>query len=455
MKMNSQITNSGLADPDATVRAPRYTSYPPANHFNASVGAYQMERWLRAVPKRTALSLYIHVPFCRNLCWFCACRTQGVQRTAPLVAYVETLKRELSMVAAFLDPTVQVRHLHIGGGTPTILPAPLMADLLHHIRASFTMAGNFAFAVEIDPTEIDRQRFDVLAEDGLTRASIGIQDFNPIIQKAIGRPQSWEVTAEVVAMIRDARVDSINFDLLYGLPHQTEKSFATTLAQISTLVPDRVAMFGYAHVPWMARRQVMIDQRSLPAAGDRRRLLELGRHHFQAHGLQPVGIDHFARPSDNLVTAANKRQLRRNFQGYTDDRSDHLIGIGASAISRLPQGYAQNAAGTSAYQAQIRGGGLATARGHRLSDEDRLRGYVIEQLMCHFGVSTDELIRRFAAPGEALANEIETRAHAFGLAESSEAGWYQLAREPHVTARLACLAFDSYQASGIAHSLTV
>jgi len=450
MKLNSQMPN--VAE---TMRAPRYTSYPPANHFNASVGPFQMARWLQDIPPGSDLSLYIHIPFCRKLCWFCACRTQGVRRTEPLFAYVEALKAELDVVADLIDPSVRVGFLHLGGGTPTILPTGLMADLIDHVHRRFAFAKNAAFAVEIDPTELDQDRLDGLVDSGMSRVSIGVQDFNPIIQKAIGRRQSPELTDQTVAMIRQAGIGSINIDLLYGLPHQTEKSFAKTLDQITALDPDRVAMFGYAHVPWVARRQVMIDEQSLPTPESRRLLLDLGRRHFLTHGLIPVGIDHFAKPQDSLAGASRSRRLHRNFQGYTDDPSAFLIGVGASAISRLPQGYAQNAAGTSTYQSLMQNCELATSRGHHHSDDDQLRGYVIEQLMCHFGLSLPELGRRFGWQGATLAEEILKNAKGLGFAKDEDDGWLGLTGEPHVTARLVALHFDKYHAAGAAHSLAV
>jgi len=414
-----------------------------------------MEQWLSAIPAGSDLSIYIHIPFCRNICWFCACRTQGINRIQPLISYVDTLKAELDLLAARIDPSTRVSFLHLGGGTPTILPASLMADLLGHLRARFTLADDLAFAVEIDPTEFDQPRLNSLIDAGLSRASIGVQDFNPDIQKAIGRLQSSALTARTIDMIRSAGIDSINLDLIYGLPHQSKESFAATLEQITALEPDRVAMFGYAHVPWMARRQMLIDERSLPDTRKRRDLLELGRHHFSANGMTAVGIDHFARPDDPLVTAAKKRILRRNFQGYTEDQSDVLIGIGASAISRFPQGYAQNAAGTSTYKEIIANNKLGTCRGHRMDRDDALHGFVIEQLLCHFGVDTKELGHRFGSAGVALANDIRANASKLGLVIDATSDWMKIKHEPHINARITALYFDQYHNASTSHSLTV
>ena len=449
------IPNPQKINFDKIIRAPRYTSYPPANHFNSSVSSYQMEQWLSAIPAGSDLSIYIHIPFCRNICWFCACRTQGINRLQPLISYVDTLKAELDLIASRIDSSSRVTFLHLGGGTPTILPASVMASLLDHLRTRFSLADDLAFAVEIDPTEFDQPRLNSLIEAGLSRVSIGVQDFNPDIQKAIGRLQSSELTARTIDMIRSAGIDSINLDLIYGLPHQSKESFAATLEQITALDPDRLAMFGYAHVPWMARRQMLIDEHSLPSPKKRRELLELGRQHFNANGMMPVGIDHFARPDDKLVIAAKNRRLRRNFQGYTDDQSDILIGVGASAISRLPQGYAQNASGTTTYKDMIAGDKLGTCRGHRIDSNDALHGFVIEQLLCHFGIHTGELGQRFGPAGAALAKDIRANASKLGLVKGETPDWLEIEHDPHVNARITALYFDRYHDTSGSHSLTV
>ena len=436
-------------------RVPRYTSYPPANHFNHSVSADQMAEWLAAVPTDARVSLYLHIPFCRHLCWFCACRTQGVNRLEPLVSYVKILKAEIRMVAELLNPTVRVTHLHLGGGTPTLLTAPLMHELLTAVREAFVFDPDHEFSVEIDPTEIDLPRLEGLAHFGLNRASIGIQDFNPIIQKAIGRPQSYAVTEETVGMLRSLSVPSINADILYGLPHQNPIVFHRTLDQVNTLAPDRIAMFGYAHVPWMARRQVMIDEQVLPGAKQRSQLLALGRDFFLDHGYKSVGIDHFAKPHDKLLIAAENRTLRRNFQGYTEDQADILIGMGASSISRFPQGYAQNAPGTADYERIIESGSLATSRGYLFSDDDNLRRYVIEQIMCFFEISTTVLAERFGEAGRTLGAWIDQQADDIGLTKVDPSGLYRLAEKPHLTARLVALEFDRFTTSEKQHSLAV
>jgi len=344
-------------------RVPRYTSYPPANHFSPDVGGQNQRMWIAAIPEGQDISVYIHIPFCARLCWFCACRTQGTKTLAPVENYVQSLIVELAQLRDTLPANVGMSRLHLGGGTPTILPADIMARLLTAVFGTFDPSSDFEFSVEIDPTEADESVLQTLVDFGMNRASIGVQDFAPAVQNAIGRIQTFEQTRNVVTWLRGAKVRSLNVDLLYGLPLQTSQTFATTIRQVMALYPDRLAIYGYAHVPWMSKRQVMINADDLPDPVTRLQLSEQAKTAFVEKGFLPIGIDHFARPTDSLAIAARAGKLRRNFQGYTDDPSGTLIGLGASAISRFAQGYVQNAVSTSAYQGRIGVVGLAGAKG--------------------------------------------------------------------------------------------
>lgn len=390
MEQESQLTRLGLFD----ARVPRYTSYPTAPHFKPTVGPADFTRWVQAIPAGAAVSLYMHVPFCRRLCWFCACRTQGTQSDAPVRAYAEVLLAELELLKASLAPGVTLSRLHWGGGTPTLMPPDMMRRVAGAVFDAFPLAPGAEFSVEIDPNEIDEARMDALAEAGLTRASIGVQDFDPAIQATIGREQSFEITAEAVRMIRARGIESLNADILYGLPHQTPQRIADSIQKLMALSPDRIALYGYAHVPWMAKRQVMIPEAALPDAQNRLRLFEVARDLLVADGYDEIGIDHFARPGDGLAVAQKAGLLRRNFQGYTDDQAEALIGMGASSISRFPQGYAQNAPATGAHIKAVRDEGrFSTTRGHVFSPEDIWRARMIETLMCDFQIRADEFIR--------------------------------------------------------------
>lgn len=382
MTDRAQLERLGLFD----ARAPRYTSYPTAPHFSTAVQAPQFQSWLGSVAPKEPVSLYVHIPFCKRLCWFCACRTQGIRTDDPVVSYLRTLKTEIAMVAAALPKGTQLARLHWGGGTPTILNGGMIEDLSATIASALPFAEGAEFSVEIDPNEVDDARLDALAAAGMTRASIGIQDFAPEIQKTIGREQSFEITKEVSEKLRARGIESLNTDILFGLPHQTLESISDTTKKLLSLSPDRVALYGYAHVPWMAKRQTMIPEAYLPASRERLGLFEAARDLFLAAGYDAIGIDHFAKPSDGLAQSARSGRMRRNFQGYTDDTAPTLIGVGASSISRFRQGYVQNASATAAYLGRIREGMFGSARGHALTPEDLLRGRVIEEVMCQFTV---------------------------------------------------------------------
>ncbi|SHI63499.1 oxygen-independent coproporphyrinogen III oxidase [Wenxinia saemankumensis] len=382
MTQDTAVTPSSLRAALLTARVPRYTSYPPADRFGDRVGPAEGDAWLRAVPEGAEVSLYVHVPFCRRLCWFCACRTQGTRTDAPLDRYLDHLEREIAAVRGRLAP-VRISALHLGGGTPTLLSADRLDRLGAMLRAAFPIDAATEVSVEIDPTECDGHRLDALMRMGLSRASIGVQDFDPVVQASIGRRQGLDETERAVAGLRARGVRSVNVDLLYGLPHQTLPRLARTLAAIVRLAPERIALYGYAHVPWVARRQKLIPEAALPDPVQRLALAEAAREILTSSGYDAVGIDHFARPGDGLARAAAEGRLHRNFQGYTTDAAGTLIGLGASAISRYAQGYLQNAAATDAWQKALEEGDLPVARGIALTPVDRTIAAIIESLMCY------------------------------------------------------------------------
>lgn len=342
-----------------------------------------MSQWLRAVPEGGELSLYVHIPFCRRLCWFCACRTQGTKTDAPLGRYVAHLLQEARNQRASLPHSIRPTRLHLGGGTPTILPPALLEELLSGLQEIYGFAHLSEFSVEVDPTDVDLPRLEILRRFGMNRASLGIQDFEPQVQEAIGRAQSFERTRDVVAQLRGLGINSINFDLLYGLPHQTTASLRATLDAALSLHPGRIALFGYAHVPWMSKRQVMIPADALPAPETRYHLFQTARKHLLGSGFLQIGIDHFALPQDGLAQAFLARRLRRSFQGYTDDQTPHLLALGASAISTYPEGFAQNIPVTGQYAKALEAGHSPVARGYALSPADKIKARVVEDLLCY------------------------------------------------------------------------
>lgn len=383
-------------------RLPRYTSYPTAPHFSNAIGPDSYAEWLKAIPQHASASLYLHVPFCRSMCWYCGCHTSVARRDEPIAVYVAALRCEIDLVARQLDRRVQVGHIHFGGGTPTIMAPEMFTDLIGSIRQAFFVVPAAEVAVEIDPRTLTGQMIDALAYGGVNRASLGVQSFDPVVQRAINRVQSFDETAAATESLRRAGITGINFDLIYGLPHQTIVSCLDTIGRCVELRPDRFSVFGYAHVPTFKKHQRKIDQAWLPDSRERHEQSCAIAKALQEAGYVQIGLDHFALPDDEMAVAMREGRLRRNFQGYTTDTSNVLLGFGASAIGHLPQGYVQNEVHTRAYEQSIAGGRLATVKGYALTDDDRLRAEIIERIMCDFGVSLDTICARHGSVSEEM-----------------------------------------------------
>lgn len=430
---------------------PRYTSYPTAPHFKAlDQAAYAA--WLAELPPESRLSLYFHVPFCRELCHYCGCHTKAMRQRQPVDDYAEALRAEIANVGGRVEGGL-VTHMHWGGGTPSMLGPTHLIGVWEKVRATFALAPDCEHAIELDPRYVADDLAAALTRIRVTRASLGVQELSDHVQRAIGRVQPYEKVARAVETLRANGIRDINFDLMYGLPQQSVADLRATVARSLELRPQRFALFGYAHVPWFKKRQRLIDPADLPGAMARLEQMNAARDLFLAAGYIEIGFDHFALPSDALAAAAQEGLLRRNFQGYTADDADALLGFGASAIGRLPQGYVQNAADTGGYQRAVLDGGFATVRGLALSDEDRRRAAIIERLMCDLGVD----LKSFVDDGPDFANELATLqplaceglVHIEGdLVRVTEAG------RPFV--RLVAAAFDAYLPnSAQAHSRAV
>jgi oxygen-independent coproporphyrinogen III oxidase len=436
---------------------PRYTSYPTAPHFGEQVDASTYAGWLRAMPEDGRISLYVHIPYCDRLCWFCGCTTKQTRRYEPVAAYLDILRREIESVAHELDGRGLVTALHFGGGSPTLLTPDDLRALDALLRSCFVFARDTEISVEMDPNDMDETRYDALADIGLTRASLGVQDFAERVQLAINREQTFEQTKEVVDAVRARGVRSVNTDVLYGLPYQTTESVLSTVDQILSLDPDRIALFGYAHVPWVKKHQTMIDEDTLPNVHERFEQQTAAARALVAAGYEAIGIDHFAKPGDKLAVAARTGRLRRNFQGYTDDDAGNLIGLGTSAIGQLAQGYVQNAPATGAYKTRITEDGLATVRGYALSPSDRMRAYVIEKLMCTFGFEKHDLFARYGAQALPLIHEADL------LVTQEPNGFFTREGDRYIVpgagrpfVRTIAAHFDAYLAKGQArHSIAV
>ncbi|MDT9600875.1 oxygen-independent coproporphyrinogen III oxidase [Sphingosinicella rhizophila] len=382
---------------------PRYTSYPTAPNFTAAVGEGQYRAWLGSVPADESLSLYLHVPFCRAMCWYCGCHTTVTARALPVARYLDALTSEITLVAQALPHRMTARHLHFGGGSPTLIQPPQFLGLMRHLRLCFDLAKDAELAIEIDPRTLDPALTAALATGGINRASIGVQSFDPRVQAAINRVQNFAETADAVAGLRGHGIHGINFDLIYGLPHQTLTSCLDTVAQAVSLRPDRLSVFGYAHVPGFKKHQRKIEESALPDPAARLEQSQAIAGALVDAGYRQIGLDHFALPDDSLSAAAATGRLHRNFQGYTTDGCRALIGFGASSIGRLPGGYVQNKVLISDYQEQVAQGHLPIARGCAVSVEDNLRGEIIERLMCDYRVDLAEMCADYGADPVRLA----------------------------------------------------
>lgn len=380
--MKAQVLPPPLLDAYAEARAPRYTSYPTALQFTDAVKASTYRSWLSELPGEAPVSLYIHVPFCKRLCWYCGCNTRVIQRADTVSDYVQMLDREIELLFWARGGILSVASLHLGGGSPDSLSPQDLDRLFASLRYAFYLPKGIEIAAELDPAHVTGEWIRAAARHGLNRASLGVQTFDPAVQAAVNRLQSYPQVAEVVSALREAGVKGVNFDLMYGLPKQTVRNVLESVDMALRLQPDRLAVFGYAHVPHMKSHQKLIRGSELPGAAERLDQAEAAAERLVAAGYVRIGLDHFARPNDDLAIAHAERRLHRNFQGYTTDTAASLIGIGASAISRLPQGYAQNAPDVNVWRKALGHGDLATARGVAFAGDDTLRAEAIERLMC-------------------------------------------------------------------------
>ncbi len=380
------------------VRLPRYTSYPTAPHFGPTVEAGHYAQWLGELPSAMPLSLYLHIAYCAEMCWFCGCHTKITQRYAPIADYLEVILREIDLVADRLPTRMTASHIHFGGGTPTILSAPDLARLLAHLQSRFALTSTAEVAIEIDPRTCTEDYVRTMADAGVTRVSLGVQDFNPVVMEAVNRVQPYELVAQVIGWLRHYGIGEISLDLIYGLPYQTVASVLDTIDQAMTLNPRRISLFGYAHVPWMKKHQTLLPEGALPDIDERLAQAEACNQRLAEHGFVAVGLDHFARADDTLSLALAKGTLHRNFQGYTTDSAPALIAFGASGIGALPQGYVCNDTEIHGWKRAVRAGALPIKRGIALTSEDRLRREAIERIMCDLELDVGALAEAHGRP---------------------------------------------------------
>lgn len=380
---------------------PRYTSYPTAADFTPAVGTSEHAAWLRHLEAQESVSVYLHVPYCREICLYCGCNTKMARRVDVVDRYRRALEHEIAIVSGLAKQRPVIARLHWGGGTPSILRLDGLRSVVTALRRIFPFDVAFEHAIELDPRYVTAALAEGLAELGITRASLGVQDINALVQQAIGRQQPLVTIEAAVARLRRAGLRNLSFDLMYGLPLQTLESIRKTCASVVALSPSRIACFGYAHLPRLKANQRRIDEKELPSQDQRIDQAALIAEELTRYGYVKIGIDHFARPSDPLAVAAASGKLHRNFQGYTDDDRKVLLGFGASSISTFANGFVQNIADVPKYVRIIEAGTLASARGCWRDGADRQRADIIERLMCDFEVDLDLI-----APARDFAEEL-------------------------------------------------
>lgn len=424
-------------------RLPRYTSYPPATEFAAfDNGVYQ--RWLAELPAEDPVSLYLHIPYCRQLCWFCGCYTHITHHYSPVQEYLEVLLREIELVSGRIGKKLKVEHIHFGGGSPTILEPDDFARLMDTLYREFDIEACAQIAIEIDPRTMNPEKCIAYAYNGVNRASLGVQDFSEQVQQAVNRIQPYEMVADVVAQLRRAGIDQINLDLMYGLPYQTPASLGHTAELAMTLAPQRLAVFGYAHVPWMRKHQRVLDSLPLANPDERIRMSESLREIFIGNGYTAIGIDHYARKSDSMSKALKSKTLRRNFQGYTTDTADTVLGFGLSAIGSLPGGYAQNTSSSQEYRSAVNNGILPVTQGRAISAEDKMRREIISELMCYYRVDLWQIAQKHRSPNDFIKERAALLALRAEEVVKIDGNVIAVTEKGRLYVRAVCAVFDQY-----------
>ncbi|WP_297832006.1 oxygen-independent coproporphyrinogen III oxidase [Pseudomonas sp.] len=428
---------------------PRYTSYPTAVQFQTKVGAFDLLHALRDSRKALRpLSLYVHVPFCANICYYCGCNKVITKDRGRALPYLQNLEQEIRMIACHLDPRQVVEQLHLGGGTPTFLSHDELRQLMAHLRKNFNLLDDDSgdYGIEIDPREADWSTMGLLRELGFNRVSLGVQDLDPDVQRAVNRLQSLEETRAIIDAAHTLQFRSVNIDLIYGLPKQTPASFARTVEEIIALQPDRLSVFNYAHLPERFMPQRRINSEDLPSAAEKLEMLQRTIDQLTGAGYRYIGMDHFALPDDDLAIAQEESTLQRNFQGYTTHGHCDLVGLGVSAISQIGDLYSQNSSDLSDYQTLLSSDQLATKRGLLCNADDRLRRAVIQQLICHFSLDFAGIEYAFNIDFRGYFSEVWRQLEAMandGLIAIDQAG-ITILPAGRLLVRSVCMVFDAY-----------
>jgi oxygen-independent coproporphyrinogen-3 oxidase len=425
-------------------QVPRYTSYPTAPHFRdaSDIGN---EDPVAAGDYTDGLSLYLHIPFCAKMCWYCGCNTKVTRLYHPVHEYVSYLIKEISEKAKHMQRRVQVRHVHFGGGSPGLLRPDDFKRIMQGLHLAFDIDRDAEIAIEIDPRNMTANKVKAYKECGVNRISLGVQDFDPDVQNAINRVQPYSLVSGVVEQFRSQGINAVNFDLLYGLPHQNLQKTEDTFSRVIDLSPSRIAYFGYAHVPWFKKHMRLIDETSLPDASLRYDLFKLGEGILHDSGYLDVGIDHFAKADDTLIHALKNKILRRNFQGYTTDSTDNLLGFGISSISKINDIYLQNTPDRATYKKALEDGKSLYTKYRKIDLDDKIRAQIIGHIMSYMHVDIESICNAFNVPPSLFDDELHTLE---GIKNSGliDVNGRQITIHPHakLAARVVASAFDAY-----------
>jgi len=426
-------------------RGPRYTSYPTAPYFQEP---FSLEYWCQTLEhlKDSPLSLYFHIPYCKSLCWYCGCNMEVTRKASVVEAYLELLKLEIQKTRHLIGHPSPVHQIHFGGGSPNMLTPSQLVTLMQKVRATFEVQSGAEISIEADPRLMDEAFVHAMAESGFNRVSMGIQDFNPKVQKAIHRQQPFELVAEKLALLRSYGFHGVNMDVMYGLPYQTTASFFETLHQVTSLKPARLALFNYAHLPQLKPHMKLIPEASIPDSGTKLELFWLAKSHFETEGYEFIGMDHFALRDDPLCQARDRGQLHRNFQGYTTHAHLQMVGFGQTAISFLNQCYVQNYGDTETYATAIRQGLAPIRRGMKLSTDDIFRSKIIQKLFCYNEIRVEYIENLGGQPFGVLFPGAKQRLQAMekdGLLVSDPGGW-RATELGQILLRNIAMVFDAY-----------
>ena len=417
---------------------PRYTSYPTAPQFRA-IEDNNFSPYDTLQPS-DMLSLYIHVPFCPKMCWYCGCHTKITKKYDPVEAYVELLLQEIDLLSTSITASKTISHIHFGGGSPGMLSAKDFKRIMDRIRSHFTIKPGAEIAIELDPRGVTEGRIATYAACGVNRVSLGAQDFNDIVLASVNRQQPFHLSYQTVKLLREYGINALNLDLIYGLPHQNIETTQHTIDLALSLNPDRIAFFGYAHVPWMKKHMRLIDEATLPNKDLRFDIFQSGAEILEDRGYKAIGIDHFVKPTDTMTKAYTTKTLHRNFQGYTTDAASALIGIGVSSIGQTASRYLQNTPDMPIYKSMIEDKRLPVTKHCPITQQDTIRADIIEQIMCYLAVD----LRQFNGDYAAEVETLRTYEDAGLITISDDASIITIMPQARPIARLVAAAFDQY-----------